>query len=111
MTRVDWRRQNAPRVQGDEIRDEKQQETPDVLMQRKEVPRARELFAPAGVGHCIQPDGKVKFGNKTEAKRYFKRENEIRNAAAIRRAEREAKGLPPVPKRNKRQTGVEVRRK
>ena len=91
-SRVDWTRQDAPRTVAHDLHGTRMV-TPDTQCQPHEVRRLRKLYGD-GVGHCWQDDGSVKFRHKDEAKRFYRRDAQIRRMFAEKKAAREEKGIP-----------------
>ena len=54
--------------------------TPEVRCSPEEVATLRKRFGD-GTGHCWQDNGRVKFKDKTEARKFFNREQSIKRRA------------------------------
>ena len=96
----DWTRKGVPGMVRNEFHG-RRRESMEIQAQPYEVPKLRRMYGDA-VGDCWQQDGSVKFRDKDEARRFFTKDDEIRRKAADAKAERAAKGLPPVVRAKKK---------
>lgn len=86
-----WEGRNVV-VHGDEYHGD-QRICSDVRLAPDEVEKGRKLFGAAGAS--INDDGRVRFESKTAAKKFYRKEAEIKRLAQERRKERDAKGTQP----------------
>jgi len=86
-----WSGRNVT-VHGDEYHGERRS-CADGRLAPDEVKRGQKLFGEAGAS--IQADGRVRFESKTAAKKFYRKEAEIKRLAQERRQERDGKGSGP----------------
>lgn len=81
---VDWTRQGAPKVPAHDLHGERSL-LREVRAKPHEVAELRQKYG--DVGHCWGDDGRVRVSNRSEGRRFWRKDQEIRDRYAGMRAQ------------------------